>query len=115
MHHMAGYWLLNYHPSYAVEAFAEAVDTTVLTAVERVLGVSFDPYSTYGTDTNPVVTNFWAELLHVPIPAAAEAATLSEDAVARARIKLHLPARLLKGTSIRRIWLPFVMPPSSAA
>eukprot|EP00873_Tetraselmis_striata_P033134 jgi/Tetstr1/453398/TSEL_040380.t1 len=35
------------------QAFAEAVDATILAAVERVLGVSFDP-STYGTDTNPV-------------------------------------------------------------
>eukprot|EP00873_Tetraselmis_striata_P045999 jgi/Tetstr1/466263/TSEL_010819.t1 len=40
-------------------ALAEAVDATVLTAAERVLGVSFDP-STYGTDTNPVVTDFLA-------------------------------------------------------
>eukprot|EP00873_Tetraselmis_striata_P029962 jgi/Tetstr1/450226/TSEL_037264.t1 len=53
-----------------VEAFAEAVDTTMLAAVERVLGV-FDP-STYGTDTNPVVTDFLAELLHDPDPMAAE-------------------------------------------
>eukprot|EP00873_Tetraselmis_striata_P018373 jgi/Tetstr1/438637/TSEL_027188.t1 len=34
-------------------------------------GVSFDP-STYGTDTNPVVTDFLAELLHDPDPMAAE-------------------------------------------
>eukprot|EP00873_Tetraselmis_striata_P007198 jgi/Tetstr1/427462/TSEL_001761.t1 len=54
-----------------VEAFAEAVDATVLAAVERVLGVSFDP-STYGTVTNPVVTDFLAELLHDPDPMAAE-------------------------------------------
>eukprot|EP00873_Tetraselmis_striata_P029335 jgi/Tetstr1/449599/TSEL_036686.t1 len=54
-----------------VEAFAEAVDATILAAVERVLGVSFDP-STYGTDTNPVVTDFLAELLHDPDPMAAE-------------------------------------------
>eukprot|EP00873_Tetraselmis_striata_P039881 jgi/Tetstr1/460145/TSEL_005461.t1 len=54
-----------------VEAFAEAVDATVLAAVERVLGVSFDP-STYGTDTNPVVTDFLAKLLHDPDPMAAE-------------------------------------------
>eukprot|EP00873_Tetraselmis_striata_P026818 jgi/Tetstr1/447082/TSEL_034520.t1 len=50
-----------------VGAFAEAVDATVLAAVERVLGVSFDP-STYGTDANPVVTDFLAELLHDPDP-----------------------------------------------
>eukprot|EP00873_Tetraselmis_striata_P007432 jgi/Tetstr1/427696/TSEL_017821.t1 len=54
-----------------VEAFAEAVDATVLAAVERVLGVSFDP-STYGTDTNLVVTDFLAELLHDPDPMAAK-------------------------------------------
>eukprot|EP00873_Tetraselmis_striata_P020853 jgi/Tetstr1/441117/TSEL_003107.t1 len=66
-----------------VEAFAEVVDATILAAVERVLGVSFDP-STYGTDTNPVVTDFLAELLHDPDPMAAEVATLSEDAVASA-------------------------------
>eukprot|EP00873_Tetraselmis_striata_P027653 jgi/Tetstr1/447917/TSEL_035225.t1 len=58
------------HPS-EVEAFAEAVDATVLAAVERVLGVSFDP-STYGTDSNPVVTDFLSELLHDPDPMAAE-------------------------------------------
>eukprot|EP00873_Tetraselmis_striata_P045140 jgi/Tetstr1/465404/TSEL_010088.t1 len=75
---MAGYWLRNCLPS-EVEAFTEAVDATVLTAVERILGVSFDP-SAYGTDTNPVVTEFLAELLHGPDPTAAEAATLSEDA-----------------------------------
>eukprot|EP00873_Tetraselmis_striata_P034120 jgi/Tetstr1/454384/TSEL_041291.t1 len=66
MQHKAGYWLRNCLPS-EVEAFAEAVDTTILAAVERVLGVSFDP-STYGTDTNPVVTDFLAELLHDPDP-----------------------------------------------
>eukprot|EP00873_Tetraselmis_striata_P009552 jgi/Tetstr1/429816/TSEL_019683.t1 len=70
--------------SSEVEAFAEAVDATFLAAVERVLGVSFDP-STYGTDTNPVVTDFLAELLHDPDPMAAEVATLSEDAVAKVR------------------------------
>eukprot|EP00873_Tetraselmis_striata_P013997 jgi/Tetstr1/434261/TSEL_023368.t1 len=75
MQHRAGYWLRNCPPS-EVEAFAEAVDTTVLTAVERMLGVSFDP-SMYGTDTNPVVTDFLAELLHDPDPTATEAATLS--------------------------------------
>eukprot|EP00873_Tetraselmis_striata_P000874 jgi/Tetstr1/421138/TSEL_012181.t1 len=41
MQHKAGYWLRNCLPS-EVEAFAEAVDATVLAAVERVLGVSFD-------------------------------------------------------------------------
>eukprot|EP00873_Tetraselmis_striata_P039985 jgi/Tetstr1/460249/TSEL_000484.t1 len=98
MQHVAGYWLRNCLPS-EVKAFAEAVDATVLAAVERVLGVSFDP-STYGTDTNPVVTDFLAELLHDPDPMAAKVATLSEDAVARARIMLHLPTRL-KGAGIR--------------
>eukprot|EP00873_Tetraselmis_striata_P025598 jgi/Tetstr1/445862/TSEL_033502.t1 len=53
MQRKAGYWLRNCLPS-EVEAFAEAVDATVLAAIERVLGVSFDP-STYGTDTNPAV------------------------------------------------------------
>eukprot|EP00873_Tetraselmis_striata_P036065 jgi/Tetstr1/456329/TSEL_004109.t1 len=101
MQHKAGYWLRNCLPS-EVEAFVEAVDATVLAAVERVLGVSFDP-STYGsTDTNPVVTDFLAELLHDPNPMAAEAATLSEDAVARACSRLHLPSRS-KGTGIRRM------------
>eukprot|EP00873_Tetraselmis_striata_P043105 jgi/Tetstr1/463369/TSEL_008291.t1 len=98
MQHKAGYWLRNCLPS-EVEAFAEAVDATVPAAVERVLGVPFDP-STYGTDTNPVVTDFLAELLHDPDPMAAEMATLSEDAVARARRRLHLPTRL-KGAGIR--------------
>eukprot|EP00873_Tetraselmis_striata_P018787 jgi/Tetstr1/439051/TSEL_027542.t1 len=100
MQHKAGYWLRNCLPS-EVEAFAEAVDATILAAVERVLGVSFDP-STYGTDTNPVVTDFLAELLHDPDPMAAEVATLSEDAVAMARSRLHLPTRL-KGAGIRRM------------
>eukprot|EP00873_Tetraselmis_striata_P005953 jgi/Tetstr1/426217/TSEL_016542.t1 len=100
MQHKAGYWLRSCLPS-EVEAFAEAVDATILAAVERVLGVSFDP-STYGTDTNPVVTDFLAELLHDPGPMAAEVATLSEDAVARARSRLHLPTRL-KGAGIRRM------------
>eukprot|EP00873_Tetraselmis_striata_P033123 jgi/Tetstr1/453387/TSEL_040369.t1 len=99
-HNKAGYWLRYCLPS-EVEAFAEAVDATILAAVERVLGVSFDP-STYGTDTNPVVTDFLAELLHDPDPMAAEVATLSEDAVARARSRLHLPTRL-KGVGIRRM------------
>eukprot|EP00873_Tetraselmis_striata_P042839 jgi/Tetstr1/463103/TSEL_008037.t1 len=98
MQHKAGYWLRNCLPS-EVEAFAEAVDATILAAVERVLGVSFDPY-TYGTDTNPVVTDFLAELLHDPDPMAAEVATLSEDAIARARSRLHLATRL-KGAGIR--------------
>eukprot|EP00873_Tetraselmis_striata_P036179 jgi/Tetstr1/456443/TSEL_043171.t1 len=100
MQHKAGYWLRNCLPS-EVETFAEAVDATVLAAVERVLGVSFDP-SKYGTDTNPVVTDFLAELLHDPDPMAAEVATLSEDALARARKRLHLPTRL-KGAGIRRM------------
>eukprot|EP00873_Tetraselmis_striata_P010593 jgi/Tetstr1/430857/TSEL_001999.t1 len=90
-----------YQYQWEVEAFAEAVDATILAAVERVLGVSFDP-STYGTDTNPVVTDFLAELLHDPDPMAADVATLSEDAVARARSRLHLPTRL-KGAGIRRM------------
>eukprot|EP00873_Tetraselmis_striata_P026725 jgi/Tetstr1/446989/TSEL_034447.t1 len=96
----AGYWLRNCLPS-EVEAFAEAVDATVLAAVEQVLGVSFDP-STYGTDTNRMVTDFLADLLHDPDPMAAEVSTLSEDAVARARSRLHLPTRL-KGAGIRRM------------
>eukprot|EP00873_Tetraselmis_striata_P008406 jgi/Tetstr1/428670/TSEL_018658.t1 len=100
MQHKAEYWLRNCLPS-EVEAFAEAVDATVLAAVERVLGVSFDP-STYGTDTNMVVTDFLAELLHDPDPMAAEVATLSEDAMAMARNMLHLPTRL-KGAAIRRM------------
>eukprot|EP00873_Tetraselmis_striata_P000176 jgi/Tetstr1/420440/TSEL_011553.t1 len=96
MQHKAGYWLRNCLPSEV-----EAVDATILAAVERVLGVSFDP-STYGTATNPVVTDFLAELLHDPDPMAAEVATLSEDEVARARSRLHLPTRL-KGAGIRRM------------
>eukprot|EP00873_Tetraselmis_striata_P041413 jgi/Tetstr1/461677/TSEL_006777.t1 len=100
MQHKAGYWLRNCLPS-EVEAFAEAVDATILAPVERVLGVSFDP-STYGTATNPVVTDILAELLHDPDPMAAEVATLSEDAVAMASSRLHLPTRL-KGASIRRM------------
>eukprot|EP00873_Tetraselmis_striata_P018615 jgi/Tetstr1/438879/TSEL_027388.t1 len=100
MQHKAGYWLRNCLPS-EVEAFAEAVDATILAAVERLLGVSLDP-STYGTDTNPVVTDFLAELLDDPDPMAAEVATLSEDAVAMARSRLHLPTRL-KGAGICRM------------
>eukprot|EP00873_Tetraselmis_striata_P013179 jgi/Tetstr1/433443/TSEL_022717.t1 len=100
MQHEAEYWLRNCLPS-EVEAFAEAVDATVLAAVERVLGVSFDP-SMYGTDTNLVVTDFLAELLHDLDPMAAEVATLSEDALARARNMPHLPTRL-KGAGIRRM------------
>eukprot|EP00873_Tetraselmis_striata_P041692 jgi/Tetstr1/461956/TSEL_000611.t1 len=101
MQHKAGYWLRNCLPS-EVEAFAEAVDATILAAVEQVLGVSFDP-STYGTDTKPVVTDFLVELLHDLDPMAAEVATFSEDAVAaRASSKLHLPTRL-KGVGIRRM------------
>eukprot|EP00873_Tetraselmis_striata_P021075 jgi/Tetstr1/441339/TSEL_029590.t1 len=42
MKHKAGNWLRNCLPS-KVEAFAVAVDATVLAAVERGLGVSFDP------------------------------------------------------------------------
>eukprot|EP00873_Tetraselmis_striata_P004217 jgi/Tetstr1/424481/TSEL_015009.t1 len=53
-------------------------------------------------DTNPVVTDFFPELLHDPDPMAAEVATLSEDAVARARSRLHLPTRS-KGAGIRRM------------
>eukprot|EP00873_Tetraselmis_striata_P046216 jgi/Tetstr1/466480/TSEL_010987.t1 len=97
MQHKAEYWLRNCLPS-EVEAFAEAVDATILAAVERVLGVSFDP-STYGTVTNPVVTDFLAELLHDPDPMAAEVATLSEDAVAMALSRLHLPTRSLTRNS----------------
>eukprot|EP00873_Tetraselmis_striata_P020525 jgi/Tetstr1/440789/TSEL_029097.t2 len=83
--------------------FAESVDATVLAAVERVLGVSFDP-SAYGTDTNPVVTDFLAELLHDPDPMyGTEVAILSEDAVARARTRLHLVHTRLKGAGIRRM------------
>eukprot|EP00873_Tetraselmis_striata_P021757 jgi/Tetstr1/442021/TSEL_030202.t1 len=82
------------------------MDATVLGDVERVLGVSFDPPSTDGTDTNPVVTDCLAELLHNPDdphPTAAEAATLSEDAVAKARSRLRLPpfASPLKRAGIR--------------
>eukprot|EP00873_Tetraselmis_striata_P040610 jgi/Tetstr1/460874/TSEL_006032.t1 len=50
MEHKAGYWLRNCLPSDVEAYFAEAVDATVLAAVERVLGVSFDP-STYGSGT----------------------------------------------------------------
>eukprot|EP00873_Tetraselmis_striata_P019060 jgi/Tetstr1/439324/TSEL_027763.t1 len=53
-------------------------------------------------DTNLLVTDYLAELLHDPDPLAAEAATLSEDAVARARSRLHLPTRL-KCVGIRRM------------
>eukprot|EP00873_Tetraselmis_striata_P041379 jgi/Tetstr1/461643/TSEL_006743.t1 len=81
MQHKAGYWLRNCLPS-EVEAFAEAVDATILAAVERVLGVSFDP-STYGTDTNPVVTDFLAELLHDPDPMAAEGVGIRRMATVR--------------------------------
>eukprot|EP00873_Tetraselmis_striata_P019595 jgi/Tetstr1/439859/TSEL_028270.t1 len=102
MQHKAGCWLRNCLPS-EVEAFAEAVDVTVLAAVERVLGVSFDP-STYGTDTHQSGGHRFpgGALLHYPDPMAAEVATLSEDAVARARSRLHLPTRL-KGVDIRRM------------
>eukprot|EP00873_Tetraselmis_striata_P022113 jgi/Tetstr1/442377/TSEL_030503.t1 len=101
MQHRAGYWLRNCLPP-EIEAFAEAVDATVLTAVERVLGVSFD-LSTYGTNTDPeLVTDFLAELLHDPDPMVAEEATLSEGAAAMARSMLHLPTQL-KGVGIRRM------------
>eukprot|EP00873_Tetraselmis_striata_P006874 jgi/Tetstr1/427138/TSEL_017327.t1 len=83
-------------------ALAEAVDATVLTAVERVVGVSFVP-STYGTDTNPVGTDYLAGLLHDPDPMVAHAAIFSEDAVARARNMLYLPTTRLKGAGIRRM------------
>eukprot|EP00873_Tetraselmis_striata_P012865 jgi/Tetstr1/433129/TSEL_022461.t1 len=83
------------------ESFAEAVGAFVLTAVERVLGVSFDP-STCSTDTNPVVTDFLAELFLDHDPTVAEVATVSEDAVAKARSMLHLPTRW-KGAGFRRM------------
>eukprot|EP00873_Tetraselmis_striata_P046277 jgi/Tetstr1/466541/TSEL_011045.t1 len=92
---MTGYWLCNCLPS-DVEAFAEAMDATVFTVVERVLGVSFDPSTTYGTDTNPVVADSLAELLRDPDPTAPEAATLSENAVVMARNGLNLPITRLK-------------------
>eukprot|EP00873_Tetraselmis_striata_P036946 jgi/Tetstr1/457210/TSEL_043858.t1 len=66
MQHKAGYWLRNCLPS-EVEAFAEAVDVTILAGGRT-----------------------------------AEVATLSEDAVARARNRLHLPTRL-KGAGISRM------------
>eukprot|EP00873_Tetraselmis_striata_P044213 jgi/Tetstr1/464477/TSEL_009235.t1 len=102
MLHRAG-WSLRKCLPFEVEAFTEAVDAAVvLTAVERVLiRVSFDP-STYGTDTNPAVTDFLAELLHDPSPTAAKAATLSEDSVAKARIMRHLPTR---GLTEADMWL----------
>eukprot|EP00873_Tetraselmis_striata_P026257 jgi/Tetstr1/446521/TSEL_034047.t2 len=70
-----------------MEAFAEAVDATILATVKRVLGVFFDP-STYGTDTHPVVIDFPAEFLQNQDDldhAAADAAILSGDAEARTR------------------------------
>eukprot|EP00873_Tetraselmis_striata_P045841 jgi/Tetstr1/466105/TSEL_000933.t1 len=60
-----------------------------------------DP-STYDKGTNPAVTDFVAELLRDPDPTAAEAATLSKDALAMARIRHHLPIRL-KGIGIPRM------------
>eukprot|EP00873_Tetraselmis_striata_P035144 jgi/Tetstr1/455408/TSEL_042240.t1 len=69
-----------------------------MTAVERVLGVSFDP-SAYGTDTSPVDTDFLAELLHDHDPTVAEVATSSEDSLAKPPNMLYLPTRL-KGTGI---------------
>eukprot|EP00873_Tetraselmis_striata_P012766 jgi/Tetstr1/433030/TSEL_022367.t1 len=73
------------------------------TSMKASLGLegSIDP-STYGTDANPVVTNFLVELLHDPNPMAAEVATLREDEVAKARSRLHLATRL-KGVGIRRM------------
>eukprot|EP00873_Tetraselmis_striata_P000150 jgi/Tetstr1/420414/TSEL_011529.t1 len=100
MQHKAGYWLRNCLMS-EVKAFADAVDATILAAVDRVLGVSFDP-SMYGADTNPVVTNLMAELLNNPDSTAADdVATLSENAMARNR--RHLPTRL-KGAGIHRMY-----------
>eukprot|EP00873_Tetraselmis_striata_P007399 jgi/Tetstr1/427663/TSEL_017788.t1 len=82
---------------FGVEAFAEAADAThCLTAAAWVVaGVSSDP-STYGIDTNPMVTDFIAGLFHDAWdPAAeAEAPALSEDALVRVRIMLHLSTRL---------------------
>eukprot|EP00873_Tetraselmis_striata_P039098 jgi/Tetstr1/459362/TSEL_000430.t1 len=68
---------------------------TVLTRVKLVLGVFFDP-STYGTDTNAVVIDFLAVLLH---DTEGRAAALSADLAARARARLHLHTRL-KGVNI---------------
>eukprot|EP00873_Tetraselmis_striata_P009544 jgi/Tetstr1/429808/TSEL_019675.t1 len=97
---MAGYWLRSCTPS-EVEAFADAVDATVIAAVERVLEASFDP-STYGTDTNPdVVTDILAELLHNPDdpePTAAEAAYYFERGCSGQNAKhASPPIRLLEG------------------
>lgn len=67
-------------------------------------------------DTNAVVTEFLAKLLHDlddPDPMSEEAATFSEDAVAKARSTLHLPTRL-KNVGIRRM-ATVRDPPSSAA
>eukprot|EP00873_Tetraselmis_striata_P022179 jgi/Tetstr1/442443/TSEL_030567.t1 len=102
MQHKARYWLRNCLPS-EVEAFAEAVDATVLAAVERVLGVSFTP-STYGTDTNPVVPDFLAELLHDPDPMAAEGAGIRRmanvrDAAFIGCMNAILPNRILTRNS----------------
>eukprot|EP00873_Tetraselmis_striata_P019799 jgi/Tetstr1/440063/TSEL_028422.t1 len=60
MQHKAGYWLRNCLPS-EVEAFAEAVDATILAAVERVLGVSFDPstFLTRNSGTNTPTPGFF--------------------------------------------------------
>lgn len=52
MQHMAGHWLRNCLPSSEVEAFAKAVNETVLALVEPVLWVSFHT-TAYGTDTKP--------------------------------------------------------------
>eukprot|EP00873_Tetraselmis_striata_P029379 jgi/Tetstr1/449643/TSEL_036711.t1 len=78
------------------EELREEVDASLsklLSAKPSRRGFKRNP-STYGTDTNPVVTDFLAEPLHDPDPMVAEAATLSEDAVAKARSMLHLPTRL---------------------
>eukprot|EP00873_Tetraselmis_striata_P007322 jgi/Tetstr1/427586/TSEL_017711.t1 len=85
-----------------MEAFAEAVDATVLAAVERVLGVSFDP-STYGTDTNPVVTDFLAELLHDPDPMHGSGGGYLERGCGGQGAQHASPPTRLKGAGIRRM------------
>eukprot|EP00873_Tetraselmis_striata_P008327 jgi/Tetstr1/428591/TSEL_018584.t1 len=85
-----------------MEAFAEAVDATVLAAVERVLGVSFDP-STYGTDTNPVVTDFLAELLHDPDPMHGSGGGYLERGCGGQGAQHASPPIRLKGAGIRRM------------
>eukprot|EP00873_Tetraselmis_striata_P014556 jgi/Tetstr1/434820/TSEL_023870.t1 len=100
MQHKAGYSLYCF-PS-AGAAFAERSDGCHCphTAVERVLGVSFD-LSKYGTDINPVVTDFLAELLHDHVPTAAEAATLSEMQKLGRATCFTSPLDRLKGAGIR--------------